>query len=67
MKKGIKIIDMHGCELQVEDLDRAIQQSGQFKEYAVKGDNFSDFNQRQKLYWSDVHEKLTALRGQSGI
>ena len=66
MKKRIKIIDLHGCELEVEDLDRAIQQSGQFKEYACNGDNFSDFNQRQKLYWSDVHDKLTALKAQSG-
>lgn len=66
MKKKLKIIDLHGCELEVEDLDRAIEQSGQFKAYATSGDNFSDFNQRQKLYWSDVYEKLIALRGLSG-
>ncbi|WP_262887192.1 hypothetical protein [Sphingobacterium sp. SGR-19] len=34
----------------------------QYKEYRHEYKSFSDFDKRQKAYWTDMYEKLTAIK-----
>lgn len=61
----IKIIDLNGCPIEVTDLDEAIRITADYNEYRHKDKSFSDFDIRQNAYWTDMYEKLTALKKQS--
>ena len=58
----MKITDLNGCLIEVTDLDEAIQISSDYKQYRHEDKSFSDFDKRQKAYWTDLHEKLTAIK-----
>ena len=58
----MKITDLNGCLIEVTDLDEAIQISSDYKQYKHEDKSFSDFDKRQKAYWTDIHEKLTAIQ-----
>ncbi|AZA59385.1 hypothetical protein EG350_06770 [Chryseobacterium shandongense] len=58
----MKITDLNGCLIEVTDLDEAIQISSDYKQYKHEDKSFSDFDKRQKAYWTDLHEKLTAIK-----
>ena len=58
----MKITDLNGCLIEVTDLDEAIQISSDYKQYKHEDKSFSDFDKRQKAYWTDIHEKLTAIK-----
>ena len=58
----MKITDLNGCLIEVTDLDEAIQISSDYKQYKHEDKSFSDFDKRQKAYWVDIHEKLTAIK-----
>jgi hypothetical protein len=58
----MKITDLNGCLIEVTDLDEAIQISSDYKQYKHDDKSFSDFDKRQKAYWTDLHEKLTAIK-----
>lgn len=60
----MKITDLHGCEIEVTDLDKAIRITEEYKGYRHVNKNFSDFDKRQNAYWSDMYEKLTAIKEQ---
>lgn len=58
----MEVIDLNGCSIKVTDLDEAIKITAEYKDYQQEGNDFSDFNERQKAYWLDMHEKLTAIK-----
>lgn len=58
----MEVIDLNGYAIEVTDLDEAIKITGEYKDYQQEGNDFSDFNERQKAYWLDMHEKLTAIK-----
>lgn len=58
----MKITDLNGFQIEVTDLDRAIAITADYKEYRHTDESFSDFDARQKTYWTDMYEKLTAIK-----
>jgi hypothetical protein len=65
MKKEItmKIMDLNGFEIEVTDLDTAIQQADWFKDAHHLPPVPSDWLQQR--YWRDMHEKLVKLKSDS--
>ena len=57
-----KITDLHGCEIEVNDLKEAIKIAKRNTGYSHEDISFSDFDTRQKAYWTDIHDKLTAIK-----
>lgn len=60
----MKIPDLNGCPIEVTNLNEAIKMAGQYKEYSQEDKSFSEFDKRQKAYWSDMYEKLRAIKKQ---
>ena len=60
----MKVTDLNGCLIEISNLDEAIKITKQYTEYQHEGESFSDFDRRQKAYWKDMHEKLTAIKGE---
>ncbi|QES88944.1 hypothetical protein [Rhizosphaericola mali] len=58
----MNVTDLNGFELEVTYLDEAIRQSSEFSSYGQVGGDCSKFNEKQKAYWSDLHEKLLTLK-----
>ena len=58
----MKIIDLNGFQIEVTDLDEAIRITAECKEYRHEDKSFSEFDKRQKAYWSDMYEKLKAIK-----
>ncbi len=58
------ITDINGCSIEVTDLDEAIRITAECKEYRHRDRSFSEFDKRQKIYWTDMYEKLTAIKEQ---
>ncbi len=58
----MKVTDKNGFELEVTNLDEAIRQSSEFSSYSQVGGAYSEFNEKQKAYWSDLHDKLLTLK-----
>ncbi len=49
----MKVKDLNGFNLEITDLDEAIRQSAAFVAYSQVGGEYSEFNEKQKAYWSD--------------
>lgn len=60
----MKVTDLNGCPIEVTDLDEAIKMTAQYKEYEHINKGFSEFDKRQKAYWTDMHDKLSAIKKQ---
>ena len=58
----IEIIDLNNCPIEVTNLKEALKMARQFKEYRHVNKGFSEFDKRQKAYWTDVYEKLRVLK-----
>lgn len=58
----MEVIDLNGYAIEVTDLDEAIKITAKYKDYQQEGNDFLDFNERQKAYWMDMYEKLTAIK-----
>lgn len=58
----MKITDLHGCEIEVTDLKEAIKIAKRNTGYSHEDKSFSEFDKRQKAYWTDIYEKLTAIK-----
>lgn len=63
-KTAMKVTDLNGCQIEVTDLEEALQITTEYKEYRHKDKRFSEFDKRQKVYWTDMYEKLTAIQEQ---
>jgi hypothetical protein len=60
----MKITDLNGCSIEITDLKEAIKIAKRYTKYSHEDKSFSDFDKRQKAYWSDMYEKLTAIKEQ---
>ncbi len=60
----MKITDMNGCPIEVTDLDEAIRITKRYRGYTHEDKRFADFDARQKAYWTDLFEKLKAIKEQ---
>lgn len=58
----MKVTDLNGCQIEVTDLDEAIKITADYKEYRQKNKSFSEFDKRKRAYWTDMYEKLTAIK-----
>ena len=58
----MKIKDLNGCEIEVTDLREAIKIAKRNTGYSHEDKSFSDFDKRQNAYWTDILEKLTAIK-----
>ena len=58
----MKITDLNGCEIEVTDLKEAIKIAKRNTGYSHEDKSFSEFDKRQKAYWTDIHEKLAAIK-----
>lgn len=56
------ITDLNGCLIEVTDLEKAIKITAEYRQYRHKDKSFSDFDKRQKAYWTDMYEKLKAIK-----
>jgi len=58
----MKITDINGFDLEIEDLQLAIMQADDYRHYQ----NFNPQNEQadecRKAYWEDVYQKLLTLR-----
>ncbi|SHM90572.1 hypothetical protein [Flavobacterium chilense] len=61
----MKITDINGCQIEVTDLKEAILIAKRFTKYRHEDKSFSEFDKRQNAYWTDMYEKLTAIKEQS--
>ena len=56
------ITDLNGCLIEVTDLDEAIQITAEYKQYEHENQGFSELDKRLNSYWTDMYEKLTAIK-----
>lgn len=57
----MKVTDLNGCEIEVTDLKEAIIIAKRNTGYSHEDKSFSDFDKRQKTYWTDILEKLIVM------
>ena len=62
--KAMQVTDLNGCPIEITNLKEAIKMARQYKEYRHEDKRFSEFDKRQKAYWMDMYEKLTAIKEQ---
>lgn len=60
----MQVTDLNGCSIEITNLKEAIKMAEQYKEYHHEDKNFSEFDKRQKAYWTDMYEKLKAIKEQ---
>lgn len=58
----MKITDLNGCQIEVANLEDAIKIAEEYKQNEHINKAFSDFDKRLKVYWTDMFEKLTAIK-----
>lgn len=58
----MKVTDLNGCEIEISNLKEAIKIAKRNTGYSHEDKSFSEFDKRQKAYWTDIHEKLTAIK-----
>ncbi len=56
------IADLNGYPIEVTDLKEALKMASQYKEYSHEEKSFSELDTRLKAYWTDMFEKLTAVK-----
>ena len=60
----MKVNDLNGCPIERTALNEAIKIARRYKEYRHEDKSFSEFDKRQNAYWSDMYEKLRAIKAQ---
>lgn len=60
----MKVNDLNGYPIEITDLKEAIKIASRYKEYRHQDKKFSEFDKRQNAYWTDIYEKLTAIKEQ---
>jgi hypothetical protein len=58
----MKIRDIKGSFIEVTDLDQAIKQAKDFKDMKHEDESFAEFDKKQQAYWTDMYNKLIALK-----
>ena len=57
----MKIKDIEGKIITVENLQLALLQADDYRHYRHTDPGFADFDNKQQAYWEDIYEKLLAL------
>lgn len=58
------VTDLNGFPIEVTNLQEAIKIARQYKEYRHEDKSFSEFDKRQKAYWTDMYRKLAVIKKQ---
>ena len=58
----MKITDLDGKVIEVDDLTLAIMQADDYRHYRHSCEGFELMDERQRTYWEDIYQKLLALR-----
>ena len=62
MNKQLKITDLNGFELEIDDLQLAIMQADDYRHFRHFDHKFQVADERLQHYWTDVYEKLLKLQ-----
>jgi hypothetical protein len=57
----MNIIDLNGKPIVITDLQLAILQADDYRNYQLSGSRHIAFNRKQQAYWEDVYQKLLLL------
>ena len=57
----MKIIDLHGHEVEVTDLALSIMQADDYRHYRPIGTEAGVLHENRQRYWQDMYEKLLKL------
>lgn len=60
----MKILDLYGKNIEINDLKLAILQADDFRHYQLTGSDKVEYNRRQQAYWEDIYIKLLLLEQQ---
>jgi hypothetical protein len=58
----MKLTDLNGYPIEVTDLNEAIRITKRYTKYRHEDKSYTDFDKRQNAYWTDMYEKLTAIK-----
>jgi len=62
------IIDLEGKEIEVTDIDEAIEQADTFMSLYLMGDTeYQKFFNKRKVYWEDMYQKLIKFKNENTI
>lgn len=61
----MKITDLNGVELEVDDLQLAIMQADDYRHFEHFNPDLIDLAKQRRAYWEDIYQKLLQLRAQS--
>ena len=56
------IIDFEGNSIEVNNLDKAIEQADAFRTYSHTDPAFAAMDKNLQAYWQDVYDKLIKLK-----
>lgn len=59
--QSLKITDLNGIELEIENLQLAIMQVDDYRHYEHLDPQYQQANENQKAYWEDIYQKLIQL------
>jgi hypothetical protein len=57
----MKITDINGFDLEIEDLQLAILQADDYRHYRHFNPQNEQTDEQRKAYWEDVYQKLLTL------
>ena len=60
----MKILDLYGKNIEIDDLKLAILQADDFRHYQLSASDKAEYNRRQQAYWEDIYIKLLLLEQQ---
>ncbi|QEM07891.1 hypothetical protein DIU31_031930 [Mucilaginibacter rubeus] len=58
----MKIVDLNGKVIEVENLDLAFQQADACRHYRHTDSAFAQQDEKLQTYWEDVYQKLLKLK-----
>ena len=60
----MKIKDLNGCNVEINNLNDAIQITRRYKQYEHENIGFSVLDKKLNRYWTDMYEKLLKIKSQ---
>lgn len=58
----MKIIDLNGKLIEVENLNLAFQQADDYRHYRHNDKAFAQMDNELQAYWEDIYQKLLKLK-----
>jgi len=58
----MKVIDLAGRPIRVDDLEAAIKQADRYRNQYHEDSRFAALDKRLRAYWEDFYQKLIVLR-----